>query len=120
MYQTILKDFDIRMLMDSGQVFRIAPCGEDCYTVTAGDHFVCLRCAGHQDGLAKMGLFVRFLAEVLSFIHIILICPWIAAPPKRLIRRIHFTGCCCLWKQYPYSALGISEEQSTQLSDITE
>lgn len=45
MFQTTLKDFDIRMLMDSGQVFRIAPCGKDCYTVVAGDHFVCLRCS---------------------------------------------------------------------------
>ena len=73
MYQTILKDFDIRMLMDSGQVFRIAPCGEDCYTVTAGDHFVCLRCAGHQDaGCGKDGAFVEFSCteeEFLSFWH---------------------------------------------------
>ena len=73
MYQTILKDFDIRMLMDSGQVFRIAPCGEDCYTVTAGDHFVCLRCAGHQDAdCGKDEAFVEFSCteeEFLSFWH---------------------------------------------------
>lgn len=73
MYQTILKDFDIRMLMGSGQVFRIAPCGEDCYTVTAGDHFVCLRCAGHQDaGCGKDEAFVEFSCteeEFLSFWH---------------------------------------------------
>ena len=39
MYQTILKDFDIRMLMEPGQVFRIAPCGQDCYTVNSRRSF---------------------------------------------------------------------------------
>ena len=75
MYQTILKDFDIRMLMDSGQVFRIAPCGEDCYTVTAGEHFVCLRCAGQGSrdiACGKDEVFVEFSCteeEFLSFWH---------------------------------------------------
>lgn len=43
MYQTILYDFDIHMLMDSGQVFRIRPCGENTYVAASGSHLVRIR-----------------------------------------------------------------------------
>lgn len=43
MYQTILYDFDIHMLMDSGQVFRICPCGENTYVAASGSHLVRIR-----------------------------------------------------------------------------
>ena len=60
MYQTILHDFDMRMLMDSGQVFRICCCGENTYAVASGRHLVRIRqtaCGPSKEGtLSAFGM----------------------------------------------------------------